>query len=72
MELCWPAVVLIAALTMILVMGILGLSRSSDIEVSVKATCCTISVLFDDLLNGNVSSSGNFFIGMNGLTTQLD
>lgn len=25
----------------------------------------------DDLLNGNVSSSGGFFIGMNGLTEQL-
>lgn len=57
---------------MLLVISILGLAEASDIETSVKASGCSVAVLFDDLINGNVTSSGRgFWAGMYGISTQL-
>lgn len=67
--------VLILALLLMIIASVLGITRSSDIEQSYKAVACSLAITFDDVANGNVSSTGKFFIGMNGLyntLTQLD
>lgn len=67
-----PAVILMAALTMILIVSIIGITESSDIELSMKSVGCSFAVVFDDIINGNVTSDGNgFFIGMEGLSREL-
>lgn len=32
---------------------------------------CSIAITFDDITNGNISSTGKYFIGMNGLFNTL-
>lgn len=55
---------LILALLLASVASIIGLTNSSDIESSLKSTSCAVAITFDDIINGNVSSSGDFFAGL--------
>lgn len=70
-ELYWPAVVLILAFLLLLVASVIGITRAGDIESSYKAVGCSAAITFDDLLNGNPSSTGKYFIGMNGMVSSL-
>lgn len=63
-ELYWPTIVLILALILTLVGGAMGLSRASGFQDSTASTLCSTAILFDDMINGNVTDEGNFFIGI--------
>lgn len=63
-ELIWPTVVLILALLLSSIAAIIGLSNASDIESSIKTTSCALAFTFDDVINGNISESGQFFAGI--------
>lgn len=54
-----------------IVPSIIGLSRSGDIQSSYEAVGCSAAIAFDDLLNGNVSTAGTFFVGLQPLVTSL-
>ncbi len=54
-----------------IVASVIGITRSSDIEQSYKAVGCSLAITFDDVVNGNTSTSGKYFIGMNGLYNTL-
>lgn len=62
---------LVIALVVVIVPSIIGLSRSGDIQSSYEAVGCSAAIAFDDLLNGNVSTTGTFFIGLQPLITSL-
>lgn len=70
-ELFWPATVLILAFLLLLVASVIGITKAGDIENSYKAVACSAAITFDDLLNGNTASTGNFFIGFNGMVNSL-
>ena len=65
----WPTVVLVLALLLAAVASIIGLTNSSDIETSLKSTSCAFAITFDDLVNGNVSTTGGFFAGLTTIAT---
>lgn len=66
-ELLCPAIFLLAALGMVLIVSILGLAQSANVETTLKASGCSVAILLDDILNGNVTQSGSgFFAGLNG------
>lgn len=54
-----------------IVASVIGITRSSDIEQSYKAVGCSLAITFDDVVNGNTSTTGKYFIGMNGLYNTL-
>lgn len=71
-ELIWPAAVLIVALLLIIVPSIIGLSRASDVQKSFEAVSCSAAITFNDLLNGNTSTTGKFFVGLSPLVDGLN
>lgn len=70
-ELFWPAIVLVLAFLLIVVASVIGITRSSDIETSYRSVGCSAAITFDDIINGNVSTTGKYFIGMRGLSNSL-
>lgn len=42
----------------------IGIIKASDIENSFYAVGCSVSLTFDDVMNGNISSDGAKFIGV--------
>lgn len=71
-ELVWPAIVLLLALGLILAAGVVGLSKSKDIQTTIEAVGCSVSVALDDIINGNTTSTGKFFIGIRTLAKKID
>lgn len=59
-ELIWPGIVLIIALGLILAAGAIGLSKSKDLQTTIESVGCSVSVTLDDVINGNVTSTGKF------------
>lgn len=49
-----------------------GLSKSSTFKEGISDIQCSISMMLDDVVNGNVTTSGNFFIGVNPLITSIN
>ena len=71
-ELYWPAITLICAFLVIMIGGILGVSEAGDLEKSMQASGCAISIVIDDMINGNVTADGNtFFLGVKTLDNEL-
>lgn len=63
-ELLWPAFVLLATYLIILIAGAMGVGEAGTVESGVKATGCSLAIVVDDFLNGNVSTAGDYFIGI--------
>lgn len=70
-ELIWPGIVLIIALGLILAAGAIGLSKSKDLQTTIESVGCSVSVTLDDVINGNVTSTGKFFVGIRTLYNQI-
>lgn len=70
-ELIWPSITLILALLLMIVASVIGITRATDIQSSYTSVGCSVAVTFDDVINGNTSTAGTFFIGMNGLKNSL-
>ena len=61
----WPAITLICAFLVILVGGIIGVSEAGDLETSMKASGCSIAIVIDDMINGNVTTDNSaYFLGV--------
>jgi hypothetical protein len=56
--------VLIIALLLIVGSSIAGLTKASDTQNSYEAMTCSVAITFDDIINGNISSDGHFFVGL--------
>ena len=63
----WPAITLILALLLLIISSVIGITKASDIQSSYNAVSCSLAITTDDLLNGNISTTGKYFLGMNGL-----
>lgn len=70
-ELIWPGIVLIIALGLILAAGAIGLSKSKDLQTTIESVGCSVSVTLDDVINGNVTSTGKFFVGIRTLYNRI-
>lgn len=64
--------VLIVALLLMIIASIIGITRAGDVEKSYQAVGCSAAITFDDIANGNISSTGKFFIGLNPLMKGLN
>jgi len=71
-ELFWPSIVLILALLLLIVASVIGITRASDIQSTFTAVGCSIAITTDDLLNGNKSTVGTYFMGMSNLIGGLN
>jgi hypothetical protein len=56
--------VLIIALLLIVGSSIAGLAKASDTQNSYEAMTCSVAITIDDIINGNTTSNGAFFIGL--------
>ena len=63
---------MILALLLLIVASVIGITKSSDIQSSYTAVSCSVAITADDLLNGNISTAGNYFLGMNNLIGGLN
>lgn len=68
----WPSIVLILALLLMIIASIIGITRASDIESSYQAVGCSAAITFDDVINGNKSTTGKFFVGLTPLKNGLN
>lgn len=60
------------ALSLILAAGAVGLSKSKDVQTTIEAVGCSVSIILDDVINGNVTDSGKFFVGIRTLAKKID
>ena len=44
---------------------------ADDVEITSEAMICSVAISLDDLINGNVTSTGAFFLGLGPLQEQL-
>ena len=63
---------MILALLLLIVASVIGITKSSDIQSSYTAVSCSVAITADDLLNGNISTAGKYFLGMNNLIGGLN
>jgi hypothetical protein len=63
---------LILALLLLIIASVIGITRASDIQSSYTAVSCSVAITADDLLNGNISTTGKYFLGMNNLIGGLN
>jgi hypothetical protein len=62
----------ILALGVVIGAGVYGFVKANDINNTLKRVTCSVTIVPDDLLNGNVTASGaNFFTGLNMLSQSL-
>lgn len=60
------------ALGLILAAGAIGLSKTKDLQKTIEAVGCTVAITLDDIINGNATESGRFFIGLRTLANKMD
>lgn len=71
-ELFWPAIALIIACLVCIGACIAGFTQSSQAATAITNVACSLSIVTDDLLNGNVTDdNSSFFVGLNSISTQL-
>lgn len=70
-ELIWPGIVLMIALALILAAGAIGLTKSKDLQNTIESVGCSVSICLDDLINGNVTDSNKYFIGLKPLYNSI-
>lgn len=71
MQMIWPGVVLLLSLTLILTAGAIGMSKNKDIQTTVNAVGCSVSIAIDDVINGNVTKDHKFFVGARTLASKI-
>lgn len=72
-ELYWPSITLILCLLLIIVATSLGISKASGFAEGLDSMTCAASIMFDDIINGNVTADGKyFFIGVSQLITEIN
>ena len=72
-ELYWPSITLILCLLLIIVATSLGISKASGFAEGLDSMTCAASIMFDDIINGNVTADGQyFFIGVSQLITEIN
>lgn len=72
-ELRWPSVMVILALGVTIAAGAYGFVKAKSINETMKKVTCSVAIVPDDLLNGNITQSGtNFFTGLNMLSQSLN
>ena len=52
-------------------MSIIGITKAGDTVTAYKAMTCSASICLDDFINGNVSETGVFFVGLNPMAEML-
>lgn len=57
---------------LILAAGAVGLSKSKDIQTTIETVGCSVAIVLDDIINGNTTSTGHFFIGIRTLAKKID
>ena len=68
----WPVVFLVTVLLLACAASVPGITRASNLADSIATMQCGISVMIDDILNGNTSNDQTtFFLGANGLNNRL-
>lgn len=60
---------LIIALLLATVAAIVGIVRAGDLKASFDAVACSGAIAMDDLINGNITTTGTFFMGLRTLHT---
>ena len=71
-ELKWPSVMVLLAFGIAVGAGVYGFTKAKDITTTLKRVSCSVAVVPDDLLNGNVTADGAaFFTGLNMLSQSL-
>jgi hypothetical protein len=58
-------------LLLIIASSIVGLVKSKEIKSDYEAVGCSVAITFNDLLNGNVSSNGSVFIGLQSFSDKI-
>jgi hypothetical protein len=56
---------------LIIVTSIVGIARSGEIESVYSSVGCSIAITLDDIINGNISSSNQYFIGLKALANDM-
>jgi hypothetical protein len=77
-ELYWPSFILALSLLLIISISVygnfisnIGMMNSSTVGQSFKNMACSIAIFTDDLLNGNTTTNGTFFTGLNVFSSSL-
>ena len=52
-------------------MSVIGITKAAAVEEAYEATTCALSIAIDDLINGNLTTTDQLFIGLNPLIEQL-
>jgi hypothetical protein len=63
-ELKIPAVLAAVFLLGLFVAAIFGIITTSKFQMAFDHSVCSRAIVFDDLLNGNVSQNGKYFVGL--------
>lgn len=56
---------------MMVIVSIIGITKAPEAEKTYQAMSCSVAICLDDLINGNVTTAGSFFIGLNPLKDNL-
>ncbi len=59
-----PAILAGVFLLGVFIAAIFGLIETAKFQVAFDHSVCSRAILFDDILNGNVSQNGNYFVGL--------
>lgn len=70
-QLLLPSIMLIVSLLLVLGINIYAISKTTKVTETYAAVSCSMAICLDDVINGNISHVGSFFIGLNPLGNQL-
>lgn len=70
-ELYWPSIFLVLLLLLIIIVSAMGISKASTFKEGLGDIQCSLSMMLDDVVNGNVTTSGSYFIGVDPLITEV-
>jgi hypothetical protein len=69
--LVFPVGVMVLAVLLIGVSSIVGISRAGKIVDAYESVGCSIAITLDDVINGNLSTSGTYFVGLKVLASDM-
>lgn len=58
------------ALGLILAGGIIGLTKTKDLQTAIEGIGCSVAITMDDIINGN-ETNGKFFAGIRTLSNKV-
>jgi len=72
-ELYWPSIFLILLLLLIIIVCAIGLAKASTFKNGIEDLQCSTAILFDDIVNGNVTADGSaFFTGVSVMVSTIN